>query len=100
MQLFEELYSDPARLDQFMLAVSGIMGALAHALTEKFDFSRYGTVCDVGGAMGQTCIALARLHPHLRCMTFDLPVVASIAEKTIAAAGLSHRITVASGDFR
>ena len=99
MQLFEELYSDPARLEQFMLAVSGIMGPPAHALADTFDFSRYGTVCDVGGAKGQTCIALAQLHPHLRCTTYDLPVVAPIAEKTIAAAGLSHRITVASGDF-
>ena len=97
--MFQELYSDPARLEQFMLAVSGNMGPPAHALAEKFDFSRYKTVCDVGGAMGQTCIALAQLHPHLRCMTFDLPVVAPIAEKTIAAAGVGHRITVASGEF-
>ena len=34
-QLFEEHYSDPARLEQFMLAVSGIMGPPAHALPTR-----------------------------------------------------------------
>lgn len=98
-QMFEELYSDPARLEQFMHAMSGISRAPFQALADQFDFSRYETVCDAGGAMGQLCKALADRHPHLRCTTFDLPVVAPIAEKSIAAAGLSDRVTVASGDF-
>ncbi len=42
---------------------------------------------------------LATRHPHLRCTSFDLPVVVPIAEKAIAAAGLADRVTVASGDF-
>ena len=96
---FEELYSDPARLEQFLYAMAGISLGPSHALAEEFDFSRYQTVCDVGGATGLQCMALARRHPHLRCTTYDLPVVAPIAEKAIAAAGLSDRITVASGDF-
>jgi SAM-dependent methyltransferase len=97
--IFEELYSDPARLEQFMKAMQGISLGNFHALAEKFDFSRYTTVCDVGGATGQLCTILARHHPHLRCMSYDLPVVAPIAEKAIAAAGLTDRVAVASGDF-
>jgi hypothetical protein len=97
--MFEELYSDPARLEQFMEAMQGISRGNFHALAEKFDFSRYETVCDVGGATGELCQALATHHPHLRCTTYDLPVVAPIAEKAIAAAGLTDRVTAASGDF-
>jgi predicted O-methyltransferase YrrM len=97
--LFDELYSDPARVEQFLLAMSGMMGPPATALGQQFDFSRYETVCDIGGATGLACMAFARQHPHLRCTTYDLPVVAPIAEKAIAAEGLSDRITVASGDF-
>jgi O-methyltransferase domain/Dimerisation domain len=97
--MFEELYSDPARLEQFMGAMQGISLGNFHALAEKFDFSRYQTVCDVGGATGQLCTTLATHHPHLRCISYDLPVVAPIAEKAIAAAGLADRVTVASGDF-
>jgi len=97
--MFEVLYSDPGRLEQFMHGMQGISRANFDALAEKFDFSRYETVCDVGGATGELCMALSRRHPHLHCTTLDLPVVAPIAEKTIAQAGLSDRVQVASGDF-
>lgn len=97
--MFEELYSEPARLEQFMSAMQGVSAGNFHALAEKFDFSKYETVCDVGGATGQLCTVLAGRHPHLRLTTHDLPVVAPIAEKAIAAAGVSDRVSVASGDF-
>ena len=97
--MFEELYSDPARLEQFMGAMAGISRGNFEALARSFDFSRYRTVCDVGGATGVLSMALASHHPHLECTTYDLPVVAPIAERAIAAAGLSDRVSVASGDF-
>jgi O-methyltransferase/methyltransferase family protein len=97
--MFEELYSDPARLEQFMEAMAGISLGNFQALADKFDFSRYETVCDVGGATGQLCTILAARHPHLRCTSYDLPVVVPIAERAIAAAGVSDRVTAASGDF-
>jgi hypothetical protein len=97
--MFDELYSDPARLQQFMEAMQGISLGGFHALAEKFDFSKYKTLCDVGGATGQLCMILATHHPHLQCTSYDLPVVAPIAERAIAAAGLSDRVTAASGDF-
>jgi predicted O-methyltransferase YrrM len=97
--MFDELYSDPARLEQFMAAMQGVSMGNFHALAEKFDFSKYQTVCDVGGATGQLCMILAQHHPHLRCTSYDLPVVVPIAERAIAAAGLTDRVTAASGDF-
>jgi len=97
--MFEELYSDPARLEQFMQAMKGISIGNFRLLAEKFDFSKYETLCDVGGATGQLCLAVAERHPHLRCTSYDLPPVAPIAEKTIASAGQSDRVAVASGDF-
>jgi SAM-dependent methyltransferase len=97
--MFDELYSDPARLEQFMKAMQGVSLGNFHALAEKFDFSKYKTVCDVGGATGQLSTILATHHPHLQCMSYDLPVVAPIAEKAIAAAGLTDRVTAVSGDF-
>jgi predicted O-methyltransferase YrrM len=97
--MFEELYSDAARLEQFMRAMSGISAGGFSALAEKFDFSRYESVCDVGGATGQLSIILAKRHPHLRCTSFDLPVVRPIATRTIQEAGLADRIRAVSGDF-
>ena len=61
--MFEELYSDPARLEQFMDAMPGISRGNFQALAEKFDFSKYKTLCDVGGATGQLCTIARRAPP-------------------------------------
>jgi len=97
--MFEELYADPARLEQFMRAMSGISYGNFAALAETFDFSPYQTVCDVGGATGQLSMIIAQRHPHLSCVSFDLPVVEPIAQRSIEAAGLAERVATASGDF-
>ncbi len=97
--MFAELYRVPERLEQFMDAMSGISKGNFQALAEKFDFSRYRTLCDVGGATGQLSMAVARRHPHLRCVSADLAVVKPIAERHIAAAGLADRVTAITLDF-
>jgi predicted O-methyltransferase YrrM len=97
--MFEELYADEDRLEQFMNAMAGISMGPFQALAEKFDFSKHETLCDVGGATGQLSIIVANRHRHMRCTTFDLPVVEPIAKRTIEAAGLSERITAVGGDF-
>jgi hypothetical protein len=97
--MFEELYSDLPRLEQFMGAMTGLSRINFEAFADKFDFRPFKTVCDVGGATGLLCIEIAKRHPHLRCTSFDLPVVEPIAKKHVEAAGLSGRIATASGDF-
>jgi predicted O-methyltransferase YrrM len=97
--VFDELYADEARLEQFMNAMAGLSAGPFTALAEKFDFSRYATLADAGGATGQLSIIVAGRHPHLRCTTFDLPVVEPIARRTIDAAGLSGRVVPVGGDF-
>jgi len=97
--MFEELYADLPRLEQFMGAMAGFSRINFEALAEKFDFSKFETLCDVGGATGLLSIEVARRHPHIRCCSFDLPEVEPIARKTVAAAGLSDRVTTASGNF-
>ena len=45
------------------------------------------------------CIEVAKKHPQIECISFDLPPVAPVAKKHIAAARLNDRIRVESGDF-
>src|SRR5207244_4151336 len=96
---FEELYSDPPRLEQFMRAMTGLSRLNFEAFAEKFDFSRFKSLCDIGGATGLLCTEVARRQPHIRCISFDLPVVEPIARRFIADADLSGRVATASGDF-
>ncbi len=97
--MFEELYREPDRLEQFMRAMAGVQAGNFHVLAEKFDFARYQTVCDVGGATGQLSVILAKRHHHLQCSTFDMPTVEPIAARTIKAAGVEDRVRTVSGDF-
>ena len=97
--MFEELYSDLPRLEQFMGAMTGLSRINFETFADKFDFSKFQTLCDVGGATGLLSIEVAKKHLHLKCTSFDLPAVEPIAKNHIAAAGLENRIGTASGDF-
>ena len=97
--IFEELYGEPAKLEQFLDAMTGLSRINFEALADKFDFSRYRTLCDIGGATGLLCIEVARKHPKIECISFDLPPVEPVAKKNIAVAGLTDRIRTATGNF-
>lgn len=97
--VFEVLYRDPARLEQFMEAMAGISASNFQAFATKFDFSRYTTMCDIGGATGQLSVLVARAHPHMRCVSTDLPVATDIAARKIAASGVADRVSARPLDF-
>ena len=97
--VFEELYSQPERLEQFMDAMAGISAGNFQAFAEKFDFSKYKTLTDVGGATGLLSMLVAKRHPHMTCTTTDLPAAVEIAKKKIAEAGLTDRVKAEPVDF-
>jgi hypothetical protein len=97
--MFEELYADPARLEQFMLAMSGVSQGNFTAFAEKFDFSPYKTMADIGGATGQLSCIVAGRHPHLACRSYDLPVVKPIAERCVRERGMAARVQADIIDF-
>ena len=97
--MFEELYADLPKLEQFMGAMTGLSRINFEAFADRFDFSKFQALCDIGGATGLLSIEAARKHSHLQCISFDLPPVEAIARKHIATAGLKQRVRTASGDF-
>lgn len=97
--VFEELYREPDRLEQFMDAMAGISAGNFMALADKFDFSRFHSLCDVGGAAATLSMIVAQKHPHLTITSADLPPATAIAAKKIEAAGLSDRVHTKVPDF-
>ena len=97
--MFAKLYAVPERIEQFMAAMAGVSAGNFRALAKKFDFSKYETLCDVGGATGQLSCMVAAENPHMHCVSADLPKVEPIAKKYIEAAGLPHRVSTAVVDF-
>jgi len=97
--MFDELYSDPARLEQFMEAMAGVSMGNFHAFAERFDFGAYQSLADIGGATAQLSCIVASRHPGIACTSYDLPVVQPIAQHRIDEAGLHDRVKAGTIDF-
>ena len=99
MDVFTELYADPAALREFIEAMAGFQAGNFAALVAKFDFGQFPSMLDVGGADGSLSVQVCQRYPSITCATFDLPPVEPLAKARIAAAGLSGRIQALSGDL-
>jgi hypothetical protein len=96
---FAALYADPARLKEFLRAMTGVSRGGNLAIARKFPWSRYRTAVDVGTAQGDLITQVALANPHLSGIGFDLPAVAPIFEEYVAANGLSDRVKFSPGSF-
>src|SRR6185295_19352972 len=65
--LFEVIYASPELLRGFINAMSGISLGNFISFAERFDFSGYKTLCDIGGAGGMLSIQVAKNNPHMEC---------------------------------
>lgn len=97
--MFAELYADPVRLEQFMDGMSGISMGNFMAFAEKFDFSGFKTLADMGGATGQLSSIVASRHPHMQCRTCDLADVRPITERRVRERNLGGRVVAETIDF-
>lgn len=83
----------------FILAMHDYALGPGKEMVRHVDLDGSSRLLDLGGGAGSYSILLAREHPELRPVVFDLPAVVEIAREVIAGAGLSDRITVQGGDY-
>ncbi len=79
--------------------MSGIQMGNFLTFAQKFDFSPYMTLMDVGGSAALLSIMVAKHQDHISCTSFDLPPVEPIANETIQQYQLADRVKTQSGDF-
>jgi hypothetical protein len=96
---FGIIYQDPEKLKGFINAMSGIQMGNFMTFAQKFDFSDYKTLVDIGGSAGLLSVMVAKHQPHMTCTTFDLSPVEPIAMETVQKFGLADRVKTKSGDF-
>jgi hypothetical protein len=96
---FIALYADPARLKQFLKAMSGVSHGANLAIARKFPWSKYRTVVDVGTAQGDLVTQVVLANPHIEGTGFDLPEVGPIFEEYVEANGISGRVKFSPGSF-
>ncbi len=96
---FETIYQDEEGLRSFMAAMfaSTYEASCEHA--ERFDFSPFKHLCDVGGATSAFFAAVLPKNPHLRGTIFDLAPVEKPAMETMEKYGLADRVNFHAGNF-
>jgi hypothetical protein len=97
--MFETLYSDPTRLEEFLRAMTGISHGANMTIAHAFPWRDYKTFVDIGTAQGDLAAQIALANPHLRGTGFDLATVGPIFEAYATATGVADRVSFVPGDF-
>jgi len=97
--IFETLYADPARLREFLRAMTGISRGANLAIASRFPWSQYKTAADIGTAQGDLIVQIALANPHIAGVGFDLPKVGPIFEDHAAQHGVQDRVKFVPGSF-
>ena len=97
--LFEAVYADPERLENFLAGMSGLQIGAFTALSHTLDLSGHTTFCDVGGANGDLAAIIAAANPELTGSVLDLPPVVPIANANLNRKGVADRVVAVAGDF-
>jgi len=96
---FEAIYAEPARLKEFLKAMTGVSRGANLAIARRFPWSKYRTAVDVGTAQGDLITQVALANPHLEGTGFDLPEVGPIFEEYVEKNGLTGRVKFVPGSF-
>ena len=97
--VFQTIYADPARLKEFLKAMTGVSHGANLAIAAKFPWANYRTVVDAGPAQGDLLVQVALKNQHLLGIGFDLSEVGPIFEEYVEANGLASRLQFQAGSF-
>jgi len=96
---FEILAADRIGHQTFNDAMGGLSEADGAAIVQAYDFSKFGSVIDVGGGHGTLAIMIARTAPRVRVRILDLPRVIDGTQKRIEEEGAKRQNRVDPGQF-
>jgi demethylspheroidene O-methyltransferase len=90
---------ESAEASEYTAIMAATLPPLAEDVIDAYDFGAHRVHMDVGGGEGVFAGMVARRHPELRGMVFDLPAVAPRARARLEAEGLAGRVSVHGGNF-
>lgn len=96
---FDYLSANPERYELFHSAMADRARVSAPAIAAGYDYSRFGTLMDVGGGNGQLLSLILAATPGLRGVLFDHPTGVGAAAANLRAVGVGDRCEVVAGDF-
>jgi len=96
---FQQMAHDPAQMAMFHQSMTDQTGPVAAAMLQVYDFSKFGTLMDVGGSYGALLAAILKAHPSLKGRVFDLPDLSQASNAYLKAAGVADRAGFTGGSF-
>lgn len=99
MPFFDYLGRHPGLASLFSETMVGVHGAEPPAVAAAYDFSRFDTILDVGGATGNMLAAILERHPQPRGVLFDMPHVVADARQLLERRGIAQRVDIKAGSF-
>ena len=100
MPFFQALYADPARLKEFLAAMTGLSHGANLAIAQAIPLARAQDVRRRRDGPGRPRGDRSRSRTtHLTGVGFDLPEVAPIFEEYVEHNGVQERLRFAAGDF-
>jgi hypothetical protein len=99
MGAFDYLARHPEDASLFSETMIGIHGGEPPTVAEAYDFSRFGTVADIGGATGTLLATVLKRHAKPRGLLFDMPHVVREAPPLLTKYGVADRVRIESGSF-
>jgi hypothetical protein len=96
---FTAMYAEPAILENFLGAMTGISRPAAQAIARQFPWRDHKSFADIGCAQGAVGVELCRAHRHLAGIGFDLEPVRPVFEAFVRAENLSDRLSFRAGSF-
>ncbi len=99
MAVWEYHRQRPEERETFDRAMTSISGMIAQGVVDSYDFSRFGTIVDVGGGAGKLLVTILARYPDAHGVLFDQPEVVAAAPPMLVEADVSHRCEVVGGSF-
>jgi hypothetical protein len=98
-EFWADLDTTPELRRSFDAQMNWRFQAQAPQIAQRFDWSRFREILDVGGGDGTVLAAILHAHPGLRGRVLDLAAAAAAATGRFTAAGLGDRAGAVSGSF-
>jgi SAM-dependent methyltransferase len=83
----------------FDKAMADFTSQISAAVAKAYNFSKFGTVVDVGGGNGTLLIAILKAYPGVHGVLYDQPQAVAAAGENFRAAAMLKRCRLVGGNF-
>jgi hypothetical protein len=98
-EFFQTVYADEDKLYNFQRSMLGLQRNNFNTLVNKFDFSKYNTLVDIGGGLGLLSCMVKKQYPTIKCINYDLECVSKHCRQYLKENEMEGSVELINGDM-